>query len=118
LSPWWSRRQVPPKRRLLQEPHGVTIQKTPFFIVTAVKTSNLTKYIDFTLPHIARLLSLSSGSLVWRWEEIVSHCSQYMCNLMDPLLAPISLPPASKVIQMQTVSNDQYQVLYSIHLNQ
>jgi hypothetical protein len=26
----------------LQEPHGVTSQKTPFFIVTAVKTSNLT----------------------------------------------------------------------------
>jgi hypothetical protein len=35
-------RQVPPKRRFLQEPHGVTTQKTPFFIVTAVKTSNLT----------------------------------------------------------------------------
>jgi hypothetical protein len=32
-----------PKRRFLQEPHGVTSQKTPFFIVTAVKTSNLTK---------------------------------------------------------------------------
>jgi hypothetical protein len=27
---------------VLQEPHGVTTQKTPFFIVTAVKTSNLT----------------------------------------------------------------------------
>jgi hypothetical protein len=25
--------QVPPKRRFLQEPHGVTTQKTPFFIV-------------------------------------------------------------------------------------
>jgi hypothetical protein len=25
----------------LQEPHGVTSQKTPFFIVIAVKTSNL-----------------------------------------------------------------------------
>jgi hypothetical protein len=34
---------VPPKRRFLQEPHGVTTQKTPFFIVTAVKTSNLTR---------------------------------------------------------------------------
>jgi hypothetical protein len=28
----------------LQEPHGVTSQKTPFFIVTAVKTSNLTEF--------------------------------------------------------------------------
>jgi hypothetical protein len=25
--------QVPPKRRFLQEPHGVTSQKTPFFII-------------------------------------------------------------------------------------
>jgi hypothetical protein len=31
---------VPPKRLFIQEPHGVTSQKTPFFIVTAVKTSN------------------------------------------------------------------------------
>jgi hypothetical protein len=31
-----------PKYRFLKEPHGVTSQKTPFFIVTAVKTSNLT----------------------------------------------------------------------------
>jgi hypothetical protein len=36
------KRQVAPKRRFLKEPHGVTTQKTPFFIVTAVKTSNLT----------------------------------------------------------------------------
>jgi hypothetical protein len=32
---------VTAKRRFLQEPHGVTSQKTPFFIVTAVETSNL-----------------------------------------------------------------------------
>jgi hypothetical protein len=34
--------QVPPKRRFLQEPRGVTSQITPFFIVTAVK--NLKSY--------------------------------------------------------------------------
>jgi hypothetical protein len=28
--------------RFLQEQHGLTSQKTPFFIVTAVKASNLT----------------------------------------------------------------------------
>jgi hypothetical protein len=32
---------IPPKRLFLQEPHGVTSQKTTFFIVTTVKTSNL-----------------------------------------------------------------------------
>jgi hypothetical protein len=36
------RRQVPPKRLFLQEPHSATTEKTPFFIVIAVKTSNLT----------------------------------------------------------------------------
>jgi hypothetical protein len=47
---------LPPKRPFLQEPHGVTSQKTPFFIITAVKTSNLThmktisKRKEFTLP--------------------------------------------------------------------
>jgi hypothetical protein len=30
----------PPKRRFLQEPHGVTSQKTAFFIVTAVETES------------------------------------------------------------------------------
>jgi hypothetical protein len=31
-----------PKRRFLQEPHGVTSHTRTFFLVTAVKTSNLT----------------------------------------------------------------------------
>jgi predicted RNA binding protein YcfA (HicA-like mRNA interferase family) len=35
------RRYVPPKRRFAQDLHCVTSQKTAFFIVTAVKTSNL-----------------------------------------------------------------------------
>jgi hypothetical protein len=35
-------RYVPPKRRLTQDLRGATSQNTAFFIVTAVKTSNLT----------------------------------------------------------------------------
>jgi hypothetical protein len=31
LSPWWWRRYVPVKRRFLQEPRGITSQKTPFY---------------------------------------------------------------------------------------
>jgi hypothetical protein len=42
------RRYVPPKRRLLQEPHGVTSQKTALFIVTAVKGTNLKTYMALT----------------------------------------------------------------------
>jgi hypothetical protein len=45
LSPWRRRSLVTPKGWFLQEPHGVTSQKTPFFAVTAVKTSNLTFYL-------------------------------------------------------------------------
>jgi hypothetical protein len=37
----------PPKLWSLQEPHGVTSQKTAFSIVTAVKTSNLTVHAVF-----------------------------------------------------------------------
>jgi hypothetical protein len=33
----------------LKEPHGVTSQKMPFFIVTVMKTSNLTKCALFTM---------------------------------------------------------------------
>jgi hypothetical protein len=33
------------------EPHGITTQKTPFFIVTTMKTSNLTTYQYFTVSH-------------------------------------------------------------------
>jgi hypothetical protein len=40
--PWRWSPYVPPKRRFTQDLHGVTSQKT-FFIVTAVKTSNLTE---------------------------------------------------------------------------
>jgi hypothetical protein len=36
------RRYVPPKRRLTQDIHCATSQKTALFIVTAVKTSDLT----------------------------------------------------------------------------
>jgi hypothetical protein len=42
LSPWWWRCLIPPKLRFLQRPHGVTSRMTPFFMVTAVKTSNVT----------------------------------------------------------------------------
>jgi hypothetical protein len=38
----WFQCNFPPKRRFTQDLHGVTSQKTAFFIVTAVETSNLT----------------------------------------------------------------------------
>jgi hypothetical protein len=39
------------ERRFLQEPHGVTSQKTPCFIVTAMKHSKLPYGIHVSIPH-------------------------------------------------------------------
>jgi hypothetical protein len=47
LLPWRWRRQVPPKRRFIINPHCVTSQKSPFFIVTAVRTSNQLQLYNF-----------------------------------------------------------------------
>jgi hypothetical protein len=49
LALWRWRLYVPPKRQFLQEQLCVTSQKTAFFVVTAVKTSNLTcKYFIYS----------------------------------------------------------------------
>jgi hypothetical protein len=48
------------KCRFLQKPHGVTSQKTPFFIVTAVKTSNLTLLVFVPFSYV-----------LWVWEYTV-----------------------------------------------
>jgi hypothetical protein len=45
--PWRWRQYVPPKRRFTQYPHGATSQKTAFFIVTAMKISNLPIFFMF-----------------------------------------------------------------------
>jgi hypothetical protein len=46
----------------LQEAHGVISQKTPFFMVTAVKTSNLTKLFYITDVEIdVRLILKRNG---------------------------------------------------------
>jgi hypothetical protein len=69
--PWRWRWCVPPKRRFTQDLHGATSQKTTFFIVTAVKTSNL------TLKHKSPLLRTKRG-----WGDcikIVLNAMAYEC---------------------------------------
>jgi hypothetical protein len=52
--PWWWRSYVPLKRRFLQDPYGVTFQKTAFVVVTAVETWYLIKSNKLSqLPIIA-----------------------------------------------------------------
>jgi hypothetical protein len=51
--------------RFLQEPHDVISQETPFFIVTAVKTSNLTlefiSYRDLCVRLISKSISVCTN---------------------------------------------------------
>jgi hypothetical protein len=47
--PWRWRRYFPPNHRFTRDLYGATCQKTAFFIVTAVITSNMTWYCHFFL---------------------------------------------------------------------
>jgi hypothetical protein len=58
---------VPPKRRCIQYLHGVTSQKTALFIVTAVRTSNLTtSYGEFCILGYKALLFVESQPMFRR----------------------------------------------------
>jgi hypothetical protein len=65
---------VTPKRRFLQEPHRVTSQKIPFFIVTTVKTSNLIKFNYFirSLNHELSACNIVLQPLHYRVPHIYS----------------------------------------------
>jgi hypothetical protein len=56
--PWRWKRYVPPKRWFTQNLHGATSQKTAFFIVTAVKTSNLTTIKSYPCKRPWRAIGL------------------------------------------------------------
>jgi hypothetical protein len=63
-----SNRRTLRRNRFLQQPHGVTSQKTPFFIATVVKTSNLTFTSmlgeNESARHLEHLLAYCSGPII------------------------------------------------------
>jgi hypothetical protein len=59
-------------QRFFQEPHGLTSQKTPFFIVTAVKASNLTNSALFVSFSFLFLLLVS-----WDLDNAVDIATDY-----------------------------------------
>jgi hypothetical protein len=63
LLPWRWRRYFPPKRRSIQDLHSATSQKTTFFIVTAVKASNLTYSVQLFNCQISHKVYGSSDAL-------------------------------------------------------
>jgi hypothetical protein len=77
LSSWWWRCQVPPKSRLLEEPHGVTSQETPFF--TSHSCSQSCKFLKLFMYKI-NWICLDVGAVLAR--------SLLNCPLYCPLLSP------------------------------
>jgi hypothetical protein len=75
--PWRWRRHFPAKRRFLKEPYGETSQKTPFFIVTAVKTSNLTSK-DIVLLRVVALEKFNSPYMAWFEELLLQNVLFYL----------------------------------------
>jgi hypothetical protein len=54
--------------RFLQEPHDITSQQTPFFIVTAVKTSNLTSLKVFSQSKKPEF-HISKPKIIRKWRN-------------------------------------------------
>jgi hypothetical protein len=75
---------------LLQELHGVTSQKTALFIVTAVKTSNLTfdSLVYTSLLHVRAVLFIVHSSLYCK--SLPKHVTYYTQNI--PII-PLCLRP-------------------------
>jgi hypothetical protein len=68
--PWRWRRYIPPKRRFTQDLHDATSQKTAFFIVTAVKTSN---QMDIERSDIFRFCACR-----WKWMRVILNHIKWM----------------------------------------
>jgi hypothetical protein len=72
VSRWQLTAAVPPKSRPTQDLHGATSQRATFFIVTAVKTSNLIKPICYikSIYYIGQYITGARGSKVG-WETML-----------------------------------------------
>jgi hypothetical protein len=105
LSPWWRRRQVPPKRRFLQEPHDGTSQKRPFFNNSNAQC--ISCVLEDIISASGNLISKSRTACEWRYrnEEGMPYVkflkeSQSHHDLMDsqeimsvhPLTCPLHRP--------------------------
>jgi hypothetical protein len=83
---WWWRLYVPPKRRFLQEPRGVTSQKTAFFVLSFFCRNN--RSIIKSLSCLCHRVS----SLIVARQRVRKQRKQYACN--NKLLDTLSSKPS------------------------
>jgi hypothetical protein len=93
-SSWWWRLSFPPKHRFLQEPHGVTFQKTAFFIVPTVRWTG-----DRSLEFITLGLSFRKRSpdvsCTTMHGTFFRRFFRVFCGTQDPSVIPSTLLPWS-----------------------
>jgi hypothetical protein len=77
------RTEVSDEHRFLQEPHGVTSQKTAFFRVIAVKNLKSYWHIVFSHGEILRSKCISNLNIDWIRSDIVNHNSGSNMRLGD-----------------------------------
>jgi hypothetical protein len=94
---WWRKRQVPPKRRFLQEPHGVTTQKTPFFIYSTSLESNIHSLAS---PWNTSQISANCFSALYpeRFEHIKLNFSIFF-KIIFTLIFSLDFHPTSQYLQ-------------------
>jgi hypothetical protein len=108
-----------------EEPHGVTSQKTPFFIVTAVKTSNLTELSEVLrlMKPIKNLCRLQLSRAAWcfimrRFEDIHDILKMKVVDSYEISLTICYIGnrpwPADDYATETNVRSDQCSRLYSL----
>jgi hypothetical protein len=81
----WISSFLPPKRRLTQYLHGPTSQKTAFFIVTAVETSNLTLQYFFNVRACLRAGGGGAPTCVRKYFVSFQELVNFVCKFISSL---------------------------------
>jgi hypothetical protein len=71
---------VPPKRQFTQDLHGATTQKTAFFIVTPMKTSNRTQWLNHC--YIMKLVLTLCWQPLLNIDILKIHAQCQICSLI------------------------------------
>jgi hypothetical protein len=87
-----------PKCRFLQEPHDVTTQKTPFFIVTDVKTSTLTKSRTFRTCSSIRCTTTSFNINKLERTVLIATICDYLIHSFNRLVVFLQFPLPSNFL--------------------
>jgi hypothetical protein len=104
LSSWWWRRYVPPKRRSLHEPHGVTSQTTKFLKKNSFRTpGEETEYIYLVLQFVNSWIMNKSRVF---WES----------NKIGTLLVPLSFSTFIYAANPLLGAQAQFLAKYKLHL--